>query len=212
MMLTAKGLLGATSGLGIWVQAEDEWCLFDPDVLRWMLKRRLSLSLLVELNQTRLAVEPIAARLAALQRNGAKKAAVASAIARMAAADCESDDPLASDIAFHVAIMRATDNRFYAQLCDLIETALRSSIRTTNQAKGDRLASVANHRKVSDAIMEGDASKAESAMRYLIQESPDLIRTAAAGAISFAQPPNAVSVRMAITQDRALELLPGSAP
>lgn len=179
-MLTAKGLLGARPRHGTWVQPEDSWNLLDPDVLRWMLERKLSFSLLIELNQIRLAVEPIAAGLAALSNDAGRKAAVMAAIERMAAAERGDDDPLASDIAFHVGVMRAGGNRFYAQLCELIETSLRFSIRTTNYFKGVKLASVADHRKVADAIMSGNAPEAEAAMRSLIQEALELIRSAAA--------------------------------
>lgn len=174
-MLTAKGLLGARPRYGTWVQPEDSWNLLDPDVLRWMLERKLSLSLLTELNQIRLAVEPTAAALAALGDDIAKKTAVAVAIDRMVAAERGEDDPLASDIAFHVGVMRASNNCFYLQLCNLIETTLRFSIRTTNYLKGVKQASAADHRKVSDAILAGDATTAEAAMRYLIQEALDLI-------------------------------------
>ncbi|MDE2184557.1 MAG: FadR family transcriptional regulator [Alphaproteobacteria bacterium] len=180
-MLTAKGLLGARPRHGTWVQPEDSWNLLDPDVLRWMLERKLSFTLLIELNQIRLAVEPIAAGLAAHSTDEAKKTAVMAAIDRMAAAERGDDDPLASDIAFHVGVMHASGNRFYSQLCDLIETSLRFSIRTTNYFKGVKLASVSDHKRVADAIMRSDAPAAENAMRLLIQEALELIRGAAAG-------------------------------
>lgn len=74
-------------------------------------------------------------------------AAIRSAIERMAIADRGDDDPLDSDIAFHVAVLRASRNRFYAQLTGFATTALRFSIRTTNRYKGVQLASVADHKK-----------------------------------------------------------------
>ncbi len=181
-MLTAKGLLGARPRQGTWVQPEDTWNLLDPDVLRWLLERKLSFSLLIEFTQMRLAVEPIAASLAATVAPPADKAAVMAAIDRMAAAERGEDDPLASDIAFHVGVLRASGNRFYAQLTDLIDTALRFSIRTTNYFKGVKLASVLDHKKVADAILAGDAPAAERAMRTLIQEALDLTRSAEAEA------------------------------
>jgi len=177
-MLTAKGLLGARPRQGTWVQPEDTWNLLDPDILRWLLERKLSLSLLIEFLQMRLAVEPVAAGLATLVAGPAEKAVISAAIDRMAAAERGDDDPLESDIAFHVGVMRACGNRFYSQLCDLIETALRFSIRITNQFKGVRLASIADHKRVADAIMAGDAPAAELAMRNLIQDALDLIHSA----------------------------------
>ncbi|HWA91049.1 MAG TPA: FadR/GntR family transcriptional regulator [Rhizomicrobium sp.] len=183
-MLTAKGLLGARPRQGTWVQPESNWNLLDPDVLRWLLERKFSYSLLVEFAQIRLAVEPKAAALAAASRDAVKKAEIQKGIDRMIAAEQGDDDPLESDIAFHAAILRASGNRFYAQLPELISTALRFSIRMTNRQKGVRLASVADHEKVCTAIMAGDIAKAEAAMEFLIQETLDLIKKAqAAGAL-----------------------------
>ncbi len=173
-MLTAKGLLGARPRQGTWVEPEEQWNLLDPDVLRWLLERKFSTALLIEFTQIRLAVEPEAAALAA-RAGAAEHAAVRAGIERMIAAERGDDDPLESDIAFHVAILRASGNKFYAQLCQLIQTALRFSIRTTNHYKGVRLASVADHKKISDAILAGDAQKAADSMRALIQEVLDLI-------------------------------------
>jgi len=175
-MLTAKGLLGARPRRGTWVQPEDQWNLLDPDVLGWLLERKFSPALLIEFTEMRLAVEPGAATLAASVAGPEEKAAISHAIERMQAADRGDDDPLDSDIAFHVAVLRASRNRFYAQLTGFTSTALRFSIRMTNRYKGVRLASVADHKKVADAIIAGKSSAAGEAMRRLIQEALELIR------------------------------------
>jgi DNA-binding FadR family transcriptional regulator len=175
-MLTAKGLLRARPRQGTRVQPEDEWNLLDPDVLRWMLERKFSLELLIQFTEMRLAFEPAAAALAAQNANEAQRSAVALAIGRMLAAGKGDDDPLESDIAFHVAVLRARGNPFYAQLRELIQTALRFSIRRTNASKGVSLASVLDHKRVSDAIHNRDPSAAETHMRELIQEALDLLR------------------------------------
>jgi DNA-binding FadR family transcriptional regulator len=174
-MLTAKGLLGARPRQGTWVQPEENWNLLDPDILGWLLERKFSPALLIEFTEIRLAMEPGAAALAAKVAGPADKAAVRSAIDRMQAAERGDDDPLESDIAFHVAVLRASNNRFYAQLTGLTATALRFSIRTTNRYKGVQLASVADHKKVADAIIAGKSAVAAEAMRKLIQEALDLI-------------------------------------
>jgi DNA-binding FadR family transcriptional regulator len=107
----------------------------------------------------------------------------------MQAADRGEDDPLDSDIAFHVAVLRGSSNRFYAQLSELIATALRFSIRMTNRYKGVRLASVADHKKVADAIIAGKVDQAGEAMRKLIQEAMDLICKREAQEKRAARPP-----------------------
>src|SRR5271169_572482 len=101
-MLAAKGLLGARPRRGTWVQPEEKWNLLDPDVLGWLLERKYSPALLIEFTEIRLAVEPGAATLAARVAGPEEKAAIRHGIERMQAADRGDDDPLDSDIAFHV--------------------------------------------------------------------------------------------------------------
>ncbi|GAA0533780.1 DNA-binding FadR family transcriptional regulator [Rhizomicrobium palustre] len=174
-MLTAKGLLSARPRHGTWVQPEQNWNFFDPDVLRWLLERKLSYSLLIEFTQMRMAVEPFAAATAAQTAGAREVAPILHALSRMTAAEQGDDDPLTSDIAFHVAVMKASGNRFYEQLCDMIDTALRISIRMTNQLKGVRQASVADHKKVADAIIAHDPATAQQAMQVMLDEAMELI-------------------------------------
>ncbi|WP_029012630.1 FadR/GntR family transcriptional regulator [Niveispirillum irakense] len=180
-MLTAKGLLRARPRQGTWVEPEENWNLLDPDVLRWLMERKFSAQLLLEFTQIRLAMEPMAAALAARHADVAAKAKIRQAMERMKAADKGEDDPLTSDIAFHVAILEASGNRFYAQLRDIIEAALRTSIQLTNRRKGVRLASVADHQKVADAIFGGDIEGARQSMHALMMEAMTLIEAAANG-------------------------------
>lgn len=175
-MLTAKGLLSARPRQGTRVEPEEKWNLLDPDVLGWLLERKYSPELLLEFNEMRLAFEPQAAALAADRASPEAIAAVRAAVDRMKAAAVGDDDPLTSDIEFHISILKASGNRLYAQLKDLVNTALRISIGLTNQRKGVRLASVEDHQKVLDAIEAGDAEAASKAMRSLICEAIALIK------------------------------------
>ena len=180
-MLTAKGLLSARPRRGTVVEPEPHWNLLDPDVLRWLLERAPSPALLAEFTQMRLGIEPQAAALAA-QAVGRGQAEmlppIRAALARMRAAGTGDDDPLASDIAFHVAILHASGNRFLVQLRELVDTALRISIRMTNARKGVALASVDDHARVLRAIEAADAPAAAAAMRELLGEALDLIEAA----------------------------------
>src|ERR1700726_3899614 len=173
-MLTAKGLLGSRPRLGTWVQPETNWNLLDPDVLGWLLERKFSAPLLIEFTELRLAVEPGAAVLAAPVAGPEEKAAIRNAIERLQAAGRGGGGPLGPVTPFHVAVLRASRNRFYAQLTGFPATALRISIRMTNRYKGVRLASVADHKKGADAIIAGRPAAAGEAMRKLIQEALDL--------------------------------------
>ena len=180
-MLTAKGLLTARPRKGTTVQPRRQWNLFDPDVLRWLLDRQFSLDLLRQFTELRIAIEPAAAALAARMADGTGLAGILAGFERMAAAEAGSDDPLEADIAFHVAVLEASANPFYRQFRDVVETALRTSIRFTNRFKG-RTASLPQHRAVLTAIEGRDPEGANAAMTALIADVMTLIAEAEARA------------------------------
>jgi DNA-binding FadR family transcriptional regulator len=179
-MLTAKGMLDARPRRGTIVLPESQWNLSDPDILNWMLERKGSLPIIAEFVDMRLAIEPAATGLAALNLNNASRQTLNLAIARMEAAANGEDDHLDADIAFHVGILEASNNRFFWNMRHTIEVALRFSIRMTNRFKGVDRASVDDHRHVLNFILAGDQQGAENAMRALLNEAKTLINNALA--------------------------------
>ncbi len=175
-MLTAKGLIASRPRQGIRVMPGSQWNMFDADVLSWTLHARPSLGLLREFTQLRMAIEPEAASLAA-QNNKDKKAIelIAQALERMKQADLGKDDPLAADIEFHCAILAASKNRFFFQLREFIQVALRVSIASTNQLKGVLTADYDDHKRIYDAIVMGDTNAATIAVKNLLAEVMQLI-------------------------------------
>jgi DNA-binding FadR family transcriptional regulator len=176
-MLTAKGLLSARPRQGTIVQPVSSWNLFDADVLRWLLDRKFSVDLLREFSELRIAIEPAAAALAARAADESGLALIRAGFARMEAAERGEDDALDADIAFHVAILKASNNPFFAQFRDLVGTALRTSIRFTNRVKG-RTADLAQHGAVMKAIEARTPDAAHDAMRLIISDVVELIETA----------------------------------
>lgn len=175
-MLTAKGLLIARPRKGTTVQPTSSWNLFDTDILRWLLERQFSVKLLKQFNQLRIAIEPEAAALAARYGEDAELQHITDGLERMKAAEQGHDDTLGADIAFHLAILRASGNPFYDQFRDMVTTALRTSIRFTNRING-RTASVADHAAVHNAIVARDPEAARTAMRHLIHDVLALIES-----------------------------------
>lgn len=177
-MLTAKGLLRPRQKAGTVVQPEANWNLLDPDVLKWLLEREFSIDLLIDFTEIRMSIEPRAAGLAALGATGPQRRQIVTAIDRMFAAEKGEADALEADIAFHVAVLEASNNRFMRQFRDLTESTLRFSIRRTNAYAGVSRASAVDHRKVSTAIVEGDPAKATQLMHDLIEGALDLLLAA----------------------------------
>jgi len=176
--LAAKGLITSRARQGIRVLPETEWNLFDADVLRWIRDSNPSLELLREFTELRVAIEPEAATLAAEQQNGEKIAEIGAALERMAKAEKGLDDPLESDIAFHLSILNASGNRFFMQLGRIIDTTLRVSIRFTNMRSGVRAANYGDHKKIYDAIVANQPELAAQQAQTLMQGALNTIVSA----------------------------------
>jgi DNA-binding FadR family transcriptional regulator len=174
-MLAAKGMLRSRQRSGTVVEPEDNWNLLDPDVLKWMLEREFSIELLIDFTEMRMSIEPRAAGLAALTATGPQRQTIVTAIDRMFEAEKGRDDPLESDIAFHTAVLIASNNRFLRQFTDLSETTLRFSIRRTNEFKGVAAPSARDHKLIADAIIRGEPEKAAKQMRLLIRGALNLL-------------------------------------
>lgn len=174
-MLTAKGMLDARPRRGTIVLPESQWNLSDPEILNWLLDRKGSLPIISEFADMRLAIEPAAAGLAAANLTPENRKNLQHAIERMQAAAKGEDDHLDSDIAFHVGILEASGNRFFWNMRHTIEVALRFSIRITNRRKGVERASVDDHQRILDFILDGDPQGAENEMRSLLGEAKMLL-------------------------------------
>ncbi|WP_232426992.1 FCD domain-containing protein [Teredinibacter turnerae] len=104
-----------------------------------------------------------------------KKADILAALERKRQAELGNDDALESDIEFHTTISLASGNRFFIQLRDFIETALRVSITLTNRIKNVHLPSFADHKRVCDPIISGNQDSARTAIKALLNEAIDSI-------------------------------------
>ncbi len=175
--LTAKGLVTSRASVGTIVSPEQSWNLSDPDVLSWFLHAKgTRLDLIREFNDFRIAIEPTAAALAARRGDANAIAKIDAALDRMWAAERGEDDSLDADVAFHVAILHASGNRFFVNMRHTIDVALHISIRVTNRQKAVAVASARDHAKVADAIRSGDSEGARAAMLTLLVEARQLLR------------------------------------
>lgn len=173
-MLTAKGLLSARPRLGTKVEPVGHWNLLDPQVLRWLIKRPLTPTIILEFNYVRLAFEPVAARLAAHRiaeagdRNALHK--IRQSLDMMILNHADRPLSIRHDIEFHGNILEASGNPFYRQLRPLIDTALTLAIGLTSHAR-EPSESHNDHLSVFRAIEAGDGSGAEALMRGLITKA-----------------------------------------
>jgi DNA-binding FadR family transcriptional regulator len=168
-VLNAKGLLIARPRRGTSVRPEREWNMLDPDVLFWTLERHFSLPFLLDLTRTRLAIEPAAAAEAARVATEEQIAQIGEMLNRMREANEGRLDPLETEIAFHLAILEASNNPFFYGMGPMIETALRLSTRCTGIQLRKRGASVEEYRRIYLAIKEGNGDAAVTASRGMLE-------------------------------------------
>ena len=84
-VLAAKGLVEARPKTGTRVRERGEWNILDPDVLSWRTEASDDHKLYEETTEIRLAIEPLAARLAATRATDEEVAGIMEAYAGMAA-------------------------------------------------------------------------------------------------------------------------------
>lgn len=170
-MLSAKGLVSSKPRQGISILPEEDWNIFDPDLLRWSLESHPSKRVLKEFLQMRIAIEPEACALAARYATNEKIDQIEAALERMRLAEEGSEEDIQADIAFHISILYASNNRFYIRLRDFIQTALRVSISHTTPIKGNHLAVYEDHAKIFNAIKNRNPERAKNAMLLIIDEA-----------------------------------------
>ena len=176
-MLSAKGLISSRPKQGIKVNPESKWNLFDTDILSWILKSKPSLNLLKEFNQVRFAIEPIAAKLAAENATPIQIKNLERALNNISHTDTSLEDQLDAHIEFLNMILLASGNRFFIQLTQFVNAALRVSIRYVNNVKGISNTDVTFHKKVFEAIKNGEPDVAQKLITDILTEALELIES-----------------------------------
>lgn len=177
-MLSAKGMISSRPKKGILVLPESNWNLFDSDVLSWILKSKPSLNLLREFTQVRYAIEPVAAKLAAQNATPIQVKQLEDALYKIThAASDDLDEQLDAHIFFLNSILLASGNRFFIQLTQFVEAALRVSIRYTNSVKGVKNTDGTFHAKVFTAIQQGDAQTSFQLVHDILVDALALIES-----------------------------------
>jgi GntR family galactonate operon transcriptional repressor len=167
-VLAAKGLVGARQRRGTFVRDRSEWNLLDGDVLRWRGEAGDTRILLRDLAEVRATVEPAAAGLAALRRDGADLAELEAALIEMADAGDPSAE-VAADLRWHRALLAATHNELFAGMDVFLEPALRVRDLLVHAADADD--PLPTHSAVVDAIRRADPDAASAAVRALLDKS-----------------------------------------
>lgn len=166
-VLTTKGLLDSRPRLGTFVRDRRDWSLLDADVMSWRDNGQPDARLISDLAEVRRIVEPQGARLAALRRSEADVSAMRAALDRMRGSGRDLEAHVAADLAFHRAVLGASQNELLERLEVVLEPALRARDALTF-THGHDDAFLPAHAAVADAVADGDPDRAEAAMAALL--------------------------------------------
>ncbi len=169
-MLTAKGMVQSRPRLGTQVMPARSWNFFDREVLLWLRDSGPDLTIIIELLELRLGVEPRAAALAAEKASKGQIEAIRSAYGSMQVAADGLTDPVIADGAFHEAVIAATNNRFFQPFGAMIRTALFVTAPTTNAIFGHSVGDLDAHGRVLAAIERSNIPEARKAMEKMLTE------------------------------------------
>ena len=174
-VLAAKGLLEPRPRIGTRVRPRDQWNLLDPDILAWRCATGADAEFLRHLTELREIIEPAAASLAANSRSEKQLAAIALALKDMREAPAIAQW-VEADLAFHTAVLRATNNPLLMPLAAIIGSALESLLGVSARSAGDFKRALPDHQKVFDAIESGDAQGALHRMAGMLSDTRTLMK------------------------------------
>lgn len=174
-VLSAKGLIESRQKTGTRVRETIHWNQLDADVLAWRCESMPTEDFVEKLVEMREIIEPAAAAAAARRRTAEQLVAVETAYEAMAAAK-DLDAWTRADLAFHEAVLHATNNELMISLFSVIETALGTYFALSASTASNFKYSLPHHQKVYEAIRRRQPEVARQAMQKMVADSRSNIR------------------------------------
>lgn len=176
-VLESMGLVTSRRRVGITVQPQTSWHVYDPRLIWWRLAGPRRDTQLRSLTELRIAVEPLAAARAARNASGAERDRVLEVAATMRergeAGELEAFLDL--DIAFHTVLLTASGNEMFAALTDVVGVVLRGRTTLGLMPAKPVPEALDLHEEVARAVAACHPEAAERAMRALLAEVRDAV-------------------------------------
>lgn len=172
--LAAKGLLESRTRTGIRVLPPMRWNLLDAEVLGWRYNSMPPAQFFSELFEIRLMIEPDAAGFAATRATAADLLEIEQAFQTMTDAGLAGLPGIEQDLRFHRGILAAGHNPLLLQMGNLIGVGLLISYRFSRESF---VIFLPMHKRVMDAIKDGDPDAAKLAMQRLLTETRDYLKS-----------------------------------
>lgn len=178
-LLESANAISIRRRVGLVPNPNDEWQALNPQVITWKLhssQRKQELRCLTEL---RLCIEPAAARYAAERASLEDKAKLPVMALRMKEygenGTLEKFHEL--DIKFHSLILKSCGNELFSSFSDTIAIVLRGRVEINMYPAQPKAEALDAHTAVAEAIWRGNEDEAYDAMRRIVDEVRDALRT-----------------------------------
>lgn len=172
-VLASMGLVASRRRVGVQVLPSTEWNLYDPQVIRWRLASPGRIAQLRSLTELRTAVEPEAARLAAVRaplNNASELMGLAGKLwAAGQAGDTETFLDL--DIQFHRLILSSSGNEMFGKLNTLVAEVLSGRTHYGLMPSHPHNEALQLHVDVASAIQRSNPTEAHNAMLRIMQRA-----------------------------------------
>ncbi len=172
-VLASMGMVASRRRVGVQVLPASAWNLYDPQVIRWRLASPGRIAQLRSLTELRTAVEPEAARLAALRAPLSNASELMGLAGKLWEAG-QSDNPndfLAVDIEFHRLVLSSSGNEMFAKLNTLVAEVLTGRTNYGLMPSHPHNEALQLHVDVASAIQRGNPDDAHDAMLNIMQRA-----------------------------------------
>ena len=175
-LLKADGLVETRKGSGTFILDHE---LTHSGASNLLTER--SIQALLNLIEVRRSIEAEMARVAAIRRSPGQLAEIEQSLRRLAEATAAGSDGVDEDARFHRSIAAATGNPFWVRFCDMFAQQIQTAVTATRA--NDRRENIVHqvmceHRKILDAIAEGNAAAAQEAAAEHMEHAAERVRAA----------------------------------
>lgn len=164
--LEALGLLTPKRRVGMTVLPLTSWNVYDLQVIRWRLAGASRVAQLRSLTELRSAIEPTAARMAAVRAPLAQASELVGIAGHLwrAGKEGEAEEFLKIDSEFHTLVLEMSGNEMFAKLHHLVDEVLVGRTNYGLMPRFPATEALQLHHDIAIAIQSGNPNKAAEAM------------------------------------------------
>lgn len=176
--LAARGLVDVTNGRGTVVRAFTAESAAES--MKLLMRMQPGGMDLQKVTEVRRIIEDQIAALSAERRTEADVHVMEETLAEAAQQLGDPETFVRSDIGFHMALAAATHNELFPMILDSLSLVLTEVRLLALRIPGTPERALAHHRRIMDAVRDGDVAAARAAMDAHMDEARDTLQEAAA--------------------------------